>query len=67
MFGNGVVIGIVVAITHQAHQLILPDRHQALTACFVGGVGTTMLSPAECRVATAASRTSASSTTAASV
>lgn len=51
MYMNGAVIGIVVAITHQAHQLILPDRHQALTACTVVVVGAAMRATAECRFA----------------
>ena len=56
---NGAVIGIAVVITHQAHHPILPDQLQALTACFVGLVGSSMLRAAECRIATAASQTTA--------
>ena len=37
MCGNGAVIGM--AVIHRHHKLILPDRHLALTACFVGVVG----------------------------
>ena len=59
MYGNGVAIGIAVVITHQAHHPILPDRLQAHTACFVGVVGSTMLSTAECRIATAATQATA--------
>ena len=62
MYGNGVVIGIVVAITHQAHQPILPAPHQALTACFVVVVGTTVRSTAVWLVATTALRAIATPT-----
>ena len=58
MYGNGVAIGIAVVI-HRHHKLILPDPLQALTACFVGVVGTAMLGAAECRIAAAATQTPA--------
>ena len=57
MYMNGAVIGMVV--THRHHRLIPPDHHQALTACFVGVVGTAMLSTAECHIATSAAQTAA--------
>ena len=62
MCGNGVVIGI--AAIHRHHKLILPDRHLARTACFVGVVGSTLLGTAECRIATAAAQTAAAATAA---
>lgn len=62
MCGNGAVIGM--AVIHRYHKLILPDRHLALTACFVGVVGTTMLSSAECRIASTTSQTTAATTAA---
>ncbi len=62
MYMNGAVIGM--AVIHRHHKLILPDRHLALTACFVGVVGTTMLSTAECRIATTTTRSTATATTA---
>ena len=59
---NGAVIGI--AVIHRHHRLILPDPLQALTACFVGVVGTAMLGTAECRFATTTAQTPATTSAA---
>ena len=53
MYMNGAVIGIAVAIIHQAHLLIPPVPHLALTACTVAVVGSAMRATAGCRFATA--------------
>lgn len=39
MYWNGVAIGIVVVITHRAHQAILRDLLQGLAVCSVGAAG----------------------------
>ena len=59
---NGAVIGIAVAIIHQAHLLIPPVPHLALAACTVAVVGPTLRTTAECRIATTTTPTFATTT-----
>ena len=54
MYSNGAVIGIVVVITHQAHQLIPPVPHPALPAWPVVVSGATVRAPVVCRIAATA-------------
>lgn len=53
MCGNGVVIGLAVAIIHQLHQPILPGLLLARIVCVKVVVGIIMHKIAECRIATA--------------
>ena len=50
MYGNGVLIGIAVVITHQARQPIPPDPLPALAACSVAVTGTATLATVEFRI-----------------
>ena len=59
MYMNGVVIGM--AVIHRHHKLILPDRHLALTACFVVVGGAGLRSSAGCRIAATLLPTTAAS------
>ena len=52
MCGNGAVIGMEIIARHR--RLIPPDQPQAPSACTVAVAGTTVRSTAECRIATAA-------------
>ena len=62
MFGNGVVIGMIVIITAVVLVVILRELRRALTAFFVAVAGSTHLPSAGQRIVATATRTAAATT-----